>query len=69
MTVFKLILKRLFQEFRRTFLFLVIGPIVVISALFLGQLLAFYVECWAFGKATYFIRPIDLRTCVWRSDP
>ena len=56
MSVFKLIFKRFVQQFSRTFLYLVIAPIVLVIALNLFMVLAAYVECWAFGKVTTFTR-------------
>ena len=69
MTVVKLILKRFIQQFSRTFLFLVIIPIVVVLALNLLMLLAAYVECWAFGKVTYATRGLGSRAIVCSSKP
>jgi hypothetical protein len=67
MTFFKLILKRIFQQFRRGILFWVIGPAVIILVLLLGQLLAVYLECWAFGQVTYFIRSVGPRSKICSS--
>jgi len=55
-SIFKLILKRIVHQFRRGILFWVIGPVLFLAVLYLGLLLALYVECQVFGHARYYIR-------------
>ena len=54
--ILKLILQRFLSQFGRTLVIWVGGAIVVVGVLYLGMLAAVYVECWAFGRVTYFSR-------------
>ena len=70
MIILKLILERIVHQFRRGILFWVIGPVLFWAVLYLGMLLALYVECQAFGYAHYYIRAIGFsRTLYCNSKP
>ena len=63
----RLIFQRLTKQFRIVLL-LVLGPVVLVLVVNFFVLLVVYVECWAFGKASYYYRiphPGPVHTCTF----